>query len=373
MKCLLFADCDGAFLQADWLRWGPPTPQKSSKLSCLLCHGTNLYTKLFSPSSQPKNQSFNSATSWNLSAAPTFCSAAITGACCRAKLATMYNHQVILCPSTPNHLTKWKDLVPEWSEIPSGIVPTKQLASGSFGSSGSATESACDGIRIWWKEVKINLIRFCEVLVVCRLRWCFSAGWLVALGSTYSSKVFKTFMSSLPWNKPLHKAIFTLIATSWNLSAAPAFCSAAITGACCRAKIATMYNHQVILCPSTPNHLTKWKDLVPEWSEIPSGIVPTKQLASGSFGSSGSATESACDGIRIWWKEVKINLIRFCEVLVVCRLRWCFSAGWLVALGSTYSSKVFKTFMSSLPWNKPLHKAIFTLIAAKKSIFQQCH
>ena len=142
---------------ADWLRWGQPSLQKSSKLSCLLCYWTNLYTKLFSPSSQPKHQSFNSATSWNLSA-PTFRSAAITGACCHAKIAIMYNHQVILCPSTRNHLTKWKDLVQEWSEIPSGIVPTKQLASGSFGSSGSATESACDGIRIWWKQVKINLI-----------------------------------------------------------------------------------------------------------------------------------------------------------------------------------------------------------------------
>ena len=107
--------------------------------------------------SQPKHQSFNSATSWNLSA-PTFCSAAITGACCRAKIAIMYNHQVILCPSTPNHLTKSKNLVQEWSEIPSAIVPTEQLASGSFGSSGSATESACDGIRIWWKELKIDLI-----------------------------------------------------------------------------------------------------------------------------------------------------------------------------------------------------------------------
>ena len=150
VKCLLFADCDGAFLQADWLRWGQPTPQKSSKLSCLLCYWTNLYTKLFSPSSQPKNQSFKSATSWNLSA-PTFCSAAITGACCRAKIAIMYNHQVILCPSTPNHLTKWQDLVPEWFEIPSGIVPTKQLASGSFGSSGSATESACANV---WNDIK---------------------------------------------------------------------------------------------------------------------------------------------------------------------------------------------------------------------------
>ena len=178
--------CDGAFLQADWLRWGQPTPQKSSKLSCLLCYWTNLYTKLFSPSSQPKNQSFNSATSWNLSA-PTFCSAAITGACCRAKIAIMYNHQVILCPSTPNHLTKWKDLVPEWVEIPSGIVPTKQLASGSFGSSGSATESACDGNQNMMKGSKNKfdsvLWSACclpiAMVLFCRLTGCVGVNLLL--------------------------------------------------------------------------------------------------------------------------------------------------------------------------------------------------
>ena len=265
MKCLLFADCDGAFLQDDCLRWGQPSPQKSSKLSCLRCYWTKLYIKPFSPSSQPKHQSFNNASS--LSAAPTFCSAAITGACCRAKIAIMYNHQVILCPSTPNDLTKlkrsssrmiwnskwyranktaclwflWKLRFCNWI----GLWRNQNMMKGTKYKFDSVLWSACC--------LPIAMVLFCRMTVCVGVNLVLKSLQNLSCLRFYWTKLYIKPFS--PSSQPKHQSFNN----ASSLSAAPTFCSAAITGACCRAKIAIMYNHQVILCPSTPNDLTKLK------------------------------------------------------------------------------------------------------------------